>query len=415
MLSDKIKTLPASAPVLSQEIVKFALNITTAKSLNDVAREHGVFKEIKVLKKNFLKASEYTLSKLWKVAVRSTEKQACKNCSFRRDCKKLGTINAKNCPSFTLDKAFFFKKYQVSTEDIDLILSLSKKDKQKIQKKFGPRLNKAGNFTLDDVYEDLREWCYKLVWRKFKFIVKYYWDLEIDDIVNELLVEGQLRALECETMTDKLHFTNAIKRRIKQRAVNLIDFYTAGPRRRFENVKGDLNKQLDFYANRMGLGHLSQEQKEKRFKHAIDSEFQVKTLSIDFQQIDDEEEGSSTLHGILGVEAKGTEKFENKEFLDQILEKISDEKQKRMVKILLGVKNKKFDAYLLKANIKADANQCWDEKYLAKLAEYFEVDVDVFQEKLTKILLSLKIINSSNISRLANLKPTNTALQLAKL
>ena len=222
MLKQKLEALPFSSndPIKKKEFyrqaIKYTLNVTDSKTLNNAARTVGVFAEVKDLKHKFLKGSPYTLSKLWKAVISS------------------GEANTSNGQT---DYSHIATKYGVASEDLIFIKEiLNEKDLKKVKKKYSQRDIKKQKFSFEEAYGELHDWTNRLVRKKFNFILKIYPDLESSDLVQELLFQGYLRALECDTISTRLYFINTIKRRIKQRSINLIKYFTAESR---------LKKQLD--------------------------------------------------------------------------------------------------------------------------------------------------------------------------
>ena len=367
---------------LSQTAIRYALGLASSKELNNVARECGVFPQLKVLKHTFLKGHKYTLSCFWKAITLCLTKD-CKVCSSYKNCKQYSMKT--NCIHFSLNVPAL-KTYGVAKEDVLFTLSfLKKKEKRLLIKKYAKRVNLTQDFSLNDICVSLYSWCSGLVRKKFSFILKYY-NIDPEDIVHDLLAEGYVRALECDTITDQLLFTNTIKRRIKQRAVNLIHYYTTSCRQRIcklDTNKEEIVNRLAYYG---GLEHLSYEEKENTFKNYI-NDFQVTCLSMD-SKFKEDEEGS--FHNILASTDDPTIQVEETELLATILKELPTDTYRRILKILVGHHDSEFATYIKDGNGES----------LTKILSFFSIRKKAFYDEIGKVLVKNNIVSEEKFKQL---------------
>ena len=129
MLLRKLENLSFSTTDLAakkefyRQAIKYTLNTTDSKTLNEAARKVGVFAEIKKLKHSFLKGHPYALSKFWKATVVATGANNCNNCVNFSVCSNYGFVNPKKCLEFRADYRAIAEKYDVAHEDIQLVKS----------------------------------------------------------------------------------------------------------------------------------------------------------------------------------------------------------------------------------------------------------------------------------------------------
>ena len=371
---------------LAKATIRYVLGITSSKDLNSMARKAGVFPQIKALKHTFLKGHPYTLSYFWK-AVTACLTKNCKLCTNYTMCRQYSL--KKNCSYFSLQNKKL-KKFKVSEEDIQFTLDfLSNNEKNLLIKKYAARANQTQKFSKNKVCISLYPWVLRLVWKKFKFVIQYH-NIDPEDIAHDLLIEGHTRALECDTITDKLLFTNTIKRRIKQRAVNLINYYTSAGRQRISKVEEDRTTKINQLAYTANLDHLPFEQKELRFKNYLD-DFQVNCLSLD-SKLSDEQEGS--FHDFLSTEEDITSNLDEKELLNLILKDLPTDTYRRIFKILVGYPDSEFAKYLDSGKTES----------ITRVLSFFDVKKNAFYDEMGKILVKNNIVTEDTIVQLRGAK-----------
>ena len=357
MIRQKLESLPFAShePNAKKEFyrqaLKYTLNTTPSKKLNDAARAVGVFPETKDLKHDFLKGHPYPLSKYWKAVVATTGPNKCGNCVNFSVCSKHGFANAKTCSHFKADLPNIATKHEVDLEDLTFTAEcLTHDDIKKVQKKYAKRVVQQQHFTLDEVFEDLYAWTNRLVWDQYKFILKHYWDLELSDLVHDLLMEGYLRALECDTIQSRLHFINTIKQRISQRSVNLVKYLTAGPRQRIALDEEDTKRQIERMAALNGDKNLTYDEKFKKYEKCIDKQYILKYLSVDFKAVDSEDNEETNLdlkqHHAYQIDPKQEDSLYEKEFLSRLIRDLPNDAFRRMIKILMGFHDSEYSNFI---------------------------------------------------------------------
>jgi hypothetical protein len=404
MLVDKIRNIKVTSPdhgdQLKKEVVKYVFNLNKVKELSDAARQCGCFNAVKKVKQDFLKASPYTLSSLWK-AVYTSLMTDCQYCEFNSNCKELGCNNPKDCIDYRAELKVIATTFKVDLKDIKFALKvLTPEDKKIILEKYTSRIVKGNGFSMSEVLEELKPYCASLIFSKFKFILSHHWDIEAEDLIHSLLLEGYLRAVECDTMKDKLHFINTIKRRIKQRANNLLKHYTASVRARLICDEEKYKHKIEEVAELCGAKNLTQQQKEDKFKDYVHRDTELNVLSLDF--LTEQEENSHSPCGHLLHQAVPTiektpyTELEYEDTTKTILNSLESDVYKRMVNIIIGREDADFDSYIANEDLT-------DRQYVNRMYSYFGVSKDDFKNKIVNVLKENDLITSDCFKKLKEL------------
>jgi hypothetical protein len=404
MIRQKLESLPFASqePNAKKEFfrqaLKYTLNTTPSKKLNDAARAVGVFPETKDLKHNFLKGHPYPLSKYWKAVVATTGQNKCGNCVNYAVCSKFGFANAKTCSHFKADVPSIAARHGVDLEDITLTTEcLTHDDIKKVHKKYSKRIVQQQHFTLDEVFEELYAWTNRHVWNQFKFILKHYWYLEDSDLVHDLLMEGYLRALECDTIMNRLHFINTIKQRIEQRSVNLVKYLTAGTRQRIALDKADEMRQIERLAALGGDKDLTWDQKLKKYEHAVDKQYILKHLSVDFKAVDDDDNEETNLdlkqHHAYQIDPKQEDSLYEKQFLSRLIKDLPNDAFRRMIKILMGYYDSEYSNFIKNEILN-------DKEKFGRMLAFFNMSQEKFYSGIEPALIKNGVTNFKQLRQL---------------